>query len=52
MGGRLAKIRPFEVSPKAFVLLYEEPYLRRKFGPAYLSYCETVNRWLPKKPPQ
>jgi protein-S-isoprenylcysteine O-methyltransferase Ste14 len=31
----------------AFVLFYEEPALRRKFGDAYERYCETVPRWLP-----
>lgn len=34
----------------AFVVLYEEPNLRRKFGGSYARYCQTVNRWLPKKP--
>ena len=33
----------------AFVLFYEEPTLRRKFGGSYARYCETVNRWLPRK---
>lgn len=31
-----------------FVVLYEEPTLRRKFGPSYRRYCETVHRWIPK----
>jgi protein-S-isoprenylcysteine O-methyltransferase Ste14 len=31
----------------AFVVLYEEPHLRRRFGESYVSYCEKVNRWLP-----
>jgi protein-S-isoprenylcysteine O-methyltransferase Ste14 len=30
-----------------FVLLHEEPTLRRKFGEAYERYCEAVPRWLP-----
>lgn len=30
-----------------FVLSYEEPTLRRKFGPEYQEYCRTVPRWLP-----
>jgi protein-S-isoprenylcysteine O-methyltransferase Ste14 len=29
-----------------FVLLYGEPTLRRKFGPAYDDYCARVPRWL------
>jgi protein-S-isoprenylcysteine O-methyltransferase Ste14 len=34
----------------AFVLLYDEPHLRRKFGDSYAHYCGEVNRWLPGKP--
>ena len=34
----------------AFVHLYEEPVLRRKFGKAYEDYCRQVGRWLPKPP--
>ncbi len=30
-----------------FVLLYEEPHLRRVFGDEYDLYCARVNRWLP-----
>lgn len=30
-----------------FVLLYEEPTLRRTFGPDYETYCHSVHRWLP-----
>jgi protein-S-isoprenylcysteine O-methyltransferase Ste14 len=30
-----------------FVLLYEEPTLRRKFGADYEKYCANVSRWLP-----
>ncbi|MCA1593967.1 MAG: isoprenylcysteine carboxylmethyltransferase family protein [Acidobacteria bacterium] len=33
-----------------FVVLYEEPTLRRKFGDSYARYCETVSRWLPGLP--
>ena len=32
----------------AFILFYEEPHLRRAFGPAYAAYCATVGRWLPR----
>ncbi len=31
-----------------FVLLYEEPTLRRKFGAEYEAYCRQVPRWLPR----
>ena len=30
-----------------FVLLYEEPVLRKMFGDDYLAYGNRVNRWLP-----
>jgi len=32
-----------------FVLLYEEPRLRRTFGADYVSYCQQVRRWRPKR---
>lgn len=31
-----------------FVLLYEEPALRAKFGAEYDGYCHRVPRWLPR----
>ena len=31
-----------------FVIFYEEPTLKRKFGAAYEAYCQTVPRWIPK----
>jgi len=31
-----------------FVLLYEEPTLRRQFGAEYDEYCRRVPRWLPR----
>jgi len=33
-----------------FILFYEEPVLRRKFGKSYAHYCDSVHRWLPGKP--
>lgn len=33
-----------------FVVLYEEPTLRRRFGPAYEAYLERVPRWVPSRP--
>jgi protein-S-isoprenylcysteine O-methyltransferase Ste14 len=32
---------------RVWVLVYEEPTLRRKFGEAYKNYCRRVSRWLP-----
>jgi protein-S-isoprenylcysteine O-methyltransferase Ste14 len=34
-----------------FVVLYEEPALRRKFGESYETYCRQVHRWIPHRPP-
>lgn len=31
-----------------FVVFYEEPTLRRKFGADYELYCQNVNRWWPR----
>ena len=31
-----------------FVMFYEEPALRRKFGAEYDAYCRRVYRWLPR----
>jgi protein-S-isoprenylcysteine O-methyltransferase Ste14 len=33
-----------------FVLLYEEPTLRRTFGAEYDDYCRVVPRWVPRRP--
>jgi protein-S-isoprenylcysteine O-methyltransferase Ste14 len=32
-----------------FVVLYEEPTLRRSFGPEYEAYTHSVRRWLPRR---
>jgi protein-S-isoprenylcysteine O-methyltransferase Ste14 len=29
-----------------FVVLYEEPHLRKRFGTQYEGYCRRVPRWL------
>jgi protein-S-isoprenylcysteine O-methyltransferase Ste14 len=34
-----------------FVVLYEEPTLRRKFGAEYEEYCRNVPRWMPRLRP-
>ncbi len=31
-----------------FVLIYEEPTLRRSFGEEYQAYCGSVRRWWPR----
>ena len=37
----------FLVITHLFVMLYEEPHLRRVFGPSYEDYLRTVHRWIP-----
>jgi protein-S-isoprenylcysteine O-methyltransferase Ste14 len=39
------------VAVVCFVLLYEEPTLRRKFGAQYEEYCRHVPRWVPRLRP-
>jgi protein-S-isoprenylcysteine O-methyltransferase Ste14 len=34
-----------------FVLIYEEPTLRRSFGAEYETYCAHVPRWIPRLSP-
>ena len=31
-----------------FVILYEEPTLKQKFGNNYITYCQQVPRWIPR----
>jgi protein-S-isoprenylcysteine O-methyltransferase Ste14 len=38
----------FIVIAHLFVVLYEEPVLRRKFDRDYDTYCQRVGRWWPK----
>ncbi len=40
----------FIFAAHAFVILYEEPTLRRKFGDGYEQYLRSVPRWLPRVP--
>jgi protein-S-isoprenylcysteine O-methyltransferase Ste14 len=32
-----------------FVVAYEEPSLRRRFGAEYEAYCAAVGRWVPHR---
>jgi len=34
-----------------FAVAYEEPTLRKKFGPSYQAYCQAVPRWIPRLAP-
>jgi len=38
----------FLLATHAFVVLYEEPTLRRTFGQEYEAYCRQVRRWWPR----
>jgi protein-S-isoprenylcysteine O-methyltransferase Ste14 len=42
----------FFAAANLFVLFYEEPALRRKFGAEYEDYCRRVPRWLPRLKPK
>jgi protein-S-isoprenylcysteine O-methyltransferase Ste14 len=33
-----------------FVIGYEEPNLRQRFGPSYEAYTRQVSRWIPRPP--
>jgi protein-S-isoprenylcysteine O-methyltransferase Ste14 len=35
-----------------FVVFYEEPTLRRRYGADYDAYCRRVDRWIPRLPPR
>ena len=41
----------FFLAGHLFVIGYEEPTLRRTFGPEYEAYCARVRRWCPRRPP-
>ena len=38
----------FFVAANVFVIAYEEPYLRARFGAAYEAYTRDVGRWIPR----
>ena len=46
-GALWAYAAAFLLSTHAFVVLYEEPTLRRTFGAQYETYCLNVRRWWP-----
>jgi protein-S-isoprenylcysteine O-methyltransferase Ste14 len=39
------------VAVTAFIVLYEEPTLRRLFAEDYRNYCGHVRRWIPRFTP-
>jgi protein-S-isoprenylcysteine O-methyltransferase Ste14 len=40
----------FCAASQLFVVFYEEPTLRRRFGEEYTNYCRQVRRWRPRFP--
>lgn len=43
----VASVAAVALGVHLFVLFYEEPTLRAKFGAEYLEYCRNVSRWWP-----
>ena len=44
----IAAVAAVALGVHLFVILYEEPTLRRKFGAEYETYCQNVRRWWPR----
>jgi len=44
----IAAVAAVALGVHLFVLFYEEPTLRRKFGGDYEDYCRNVRRWWPR----
>jgi hypothetical protein len=44
----IAAVAAVALGVHLFVILYEEPTLRRKFGTEYEAYCRNVSRWWPR----
>ena len=44
----IAAVAAVALGVHLFVILYEEPTLRRKFGDDYEAYCRNVSRWWPR----
>ena len=47
----IAVVAAVALAVHLFVVFYEEPILRRKFGEQYLDYCRNVRRWWPRLRP-
>jgi protein-S-isoprenylcysteine O-methyltransferase Ste14 len=47
-GAALLFCLPWLLLAHVFVLAYEEPALRKKFGAPYENYCRAVPRWIPR----
>ena len=47
----IASVTAVALGIHLFVLFYEEPTLRGKFGADYEEYCRNVRRWCPRMLP-
>ncbi|HZP17756.1 MAG TPA: isoprenylcysteine carboxylmethyltransferase family protein [Terriglobales bacterium] len=47
----IAAVAAVALGVHLFVMFYEEPVLRRKFGADYEEYCRNVRRWWPRLRP-
>jgi protein-S-isoprenylcysteine O-methyltransferase Ste14 len=48
---QIAAVAAVALAVHLFVLFYEEPTLRKKFGADYDEYCRNVRRWWPRLAP-
>jgi protein-S-isoprenylcysteine O-methyltransferase Ste14 len=46
--GTIAAVAAVALGVHLFVVFYEEPTLRNKFGSDYTDYCRNVRRWWPR----
>lgn len=46
--GTIAAVAAVALGVHLFVVFYEEPTLRDKFGADYIAYCRNVRRWWPR----
>jgi protein-S-isoprenylcysteine O-methyltransferase Ste14 len=47
----IAAVAAVVIGVHLFVIFYEEPTLRKKFGKDYKDYCRNVRRWWPRLRP-
>jgi protein-S-isoprenylcysteine O-methyltransferase Ste14 len=44
-------IAPLWLATTLFIITFEEPTVRSKFGGDYAAYCRNVRRWIPRLRP-
>ncbi|HET9401692.1 MAG TPA: isoprenylcysteine carboxylmethyltransferase family protein [Candidatus Acidoferrales bacterium] len=47
----IGAVASLALAVQLFVVYYEEPTLRGKFGDSYIEYCRNVRRWWPRLRP-